>query len=227
VVHGDLHEDNLLIDDGRVTAITGWTDLRVGDPADDMAWLVASNEPDFVDSVIAAYHEAREEPVDPHLLRRAALAAEFALAQYLVKALALGDRDAAADGEDMLQQLASDIEAQDAAEAAEREAAEREAAERAAAAPQVSPRPAAPPMPPGAPGARAPFEATHPSQHSAPTAEGAAGARALITEGDGAKPQAGPAAEAEPPASNAASAEPPTDAIPLIARHAREGTHDA
>ncbi|NUP74209.1 MAG: phosphotransferase [Sinomonas sp.] len=237
VVHGDLHEDNLLIDDGRVTAITGWTDLRVGDPADDMAWLVASNEPDFVDSVIAAYHEAREEPVDPHLLRRAALAAEFALAQYLVKALALGDRDAAADGEDMLQQLASDIEAQDAAEAAEREAAEREAAEReaaereaaerAAAAPQVSARPAAPPMPPGAPGTRAPFEATHPSQHSAPTAEGAAGARALITEGDGAKPQAGPAAEAEPPASNAASAEPPTDAIPLIARHAREGTHDA
>lgn len=122
VVHGDLHEDNLLVDDGRVTAVTGWTDLRVGDPADDLAWLVASNETDFVDAVVSAYHEARKEPVDPHLLRRAALAAEFALAQYLVKALALGDAGAAADGEDMLRQLAADIEEQEAADRAEAEA---------------------------------------------------------------------------------------------------------
>ncbi|MEA5453146.1 macrolide 2'-phosphotransferase [Sinomonas sp. JGH33] len=124
VVHGDLHEDNLLVDDGRVTAVTGWTDLRVGDPADDLAWLVASNEPEFIDAVVSAYHEARHEPVDPHLLRRASLAAEFALAQYLVKALSLGDADAAADGEDMLAQLAADIEAEDAAQEAERAAQE-------------------------------------------------------------------------------------------------------
>ncbi len=124
VVHGDLHEDNLLVDDGRVTAVTGWTDLRVGDPADDLAWLVASNEPDFVDAVVAAYHEARKEPVDPHLLRRAALAAEFALAQYLVKALMLHDSQAAADGEDMLRQLAADIEEQEAEDRAAESSAE-------------------------------------------------------------------------------------------------------
>ena len=114
VVHGDLHEDNLMIEDDRVTAVTGWTDLRIGDPADDIAWLVASNEPAFVDSVLAAYHEARTEPVDPQLARRAALAAEFALAQYLVKAIALEDAEAAKDGEEMLAQLAEDIEAHDA-----------------------------------------------------------------------------------------------------------------
>ena len=114
VVHGDLHEDNLMVEDDRVTAVTGWTDLRIGDPADDIAWLIASNEPAFVDSVLAAYHEARTEPVDPQLARRAALAAEFALAQYLVKAIALGDADAAKDGEEMLAQLAEDIEAHDA-----------------------------------------------------------------------------------------------------------------
>lgn len=131
VVHGDLHEDNLLVDDGRVSAVIGWTDLRVGDPADDLAWLVASNEPQFVDAVVAAYHEARQEPVDPHLLRRASLAAEFALAQYLVKALALGDAEAARDGQDMLRQLAADIEEQEAAEAPAEEAA-REHSELAA-----------------------------------------------------------------------------------------------
>ncbi|WP_415855862.1 phosphotransferase [Sinomonas sp. G460-2] len=218
VVHGDLHEDNLLVDDGRITAVTGWTDLRVGDPADDIAWLVASNEPEFVDTVVAAYHEARQEPVDPHLLRRAALAAEFALAQYLVKALALGDRGAAADGEDMLSQLASDIEAQDAADAAEREEAAREAEARQAAAHAAAqqldtPTAATPivPQPERAPGqpmvpaqpAQAPSQA-RPTESEQPTAPSEP-----LTPSRPVAPR--PIVPVRPP-----EVEPPTDAIPVI-----------
>ena len=40
-----------------MTAVTGWTDLRIGDPADDMAWLVASNEQDFVNAVLRHYNQ--------------------------------------------------------------------------------------------------------------------------------------------------------------------------
>lgn len=109
VVHGDLHEDNLLVDGNRVTAVTGWTDLRIGDPADDFAWLVASNEQDFVDSVLASYTESRRDSPDKHLLRRAALSAEFALAQYLVKGIASGDAAMVSEAEGMLETLASDI----------------------------------------------------------------------------------------------------------------------
>ncbi|MEE2568259.1 macrolide 2'-phosphotransferase [Pseudarthrobacter sp. J64] len=109
VVHGDLHEDNLLIDNDRVTAVTGWTDLRIGDPADDFAWLVASNEQDFIETVLNSYTYARRDVPDPHLLRRAALSAEFALAQYLVKAVASGDPAMIAEAEDMLKTLADDI----------------------------------------------------------------------------------------------------------------------
>lgn len=109
VVHGDLHEDNLLVEAGRVTAVTGWTDLRIGDPADDFAWLVASNEQDFIDAVLKAYTSSRRDVPDQHLLRRAALSAEFALAQYLVKGLAAGDQDMVSEAEDMLESLASDI----------------------------------------------------------------------------------------------------------------------
>ena len=61
VVHGDLHEDNLLVEGQRVTAVTGWTDLRIGDPADDFAWLVASNEQEFVAAVLAAYTGSRRD----------------------------------------------------------------------------------------------------------------------------------------------------------------------
>jgi aminoglycoside phosphotransferase (APT) family kinase protein len=109
VVHGDLHEDNLLVEGSRVTAVTGWTDLRIGDPADDFAWLVASNEHDFVDAVLAAYTAGRRDKPDKHLLRRAALSAEFALAQYLVKGIAAGDATMVAEAEEMLATLASDI----------------------------------------------------------------------------------------------------------------------
>jgi len=71
--------------------------------------LVASNEQDFIDAVLKAYTSSRRDVPDQHLLRRAALSAEFALAQYLVKALAAGDRDMVSEAEDMLESLASDI----------------------------------------------------------------------------------------------------------------------
>ncbi|BAS09902.1 uncharacterized protein YcbJ [Arthrobacter sp. Hiyo4] len=110
VVHGDLHEDNLLVESGRVTAVTGWTDLRIGDPADDFAWLVASNEQDFVDAVLSSYTGSRRDAPDQHLLRRAALSAEFALAQYLVKGIAADDAGMVAEAEGMLETLAADVE---------------------------------------------------------------------------------------------------------------------
>ena len=142
VVHGDLHEDNLMVQDDTVTAVTGWTDLRIGDPADDFAWLVASNEASFVEAVLAHYTQTRRETPDTHLLRRAALLAEFALAQYLVKAMAAGHESMTAEAESMLQSLASDIEEQarrdEEAQAAAKALAEHQAATAADHQPAVS-----------------------------------------------------------------------------------------
>lgn len=109
VVHGDLHEDNLQISEGLVTSVTGWTDLRIGDPADDFAWLIAVHEQSFADVVLETYNKYRTEAVDPHLMRRAALAAEFALAQWLVRGVAADDPDMIAEAEDMLKELEADI----------------------------------------------------------------------------------------------------------------------
>ncbi|WP_334683558.1 phosphotransferase [Arthrobacter sp. CAN_A214] len=111
VVHGDLHEDHLLISAGRVAAVTGWTDLRIGDPADDFAWLAAATDHSFVDGVYAAYASASEVPVDPHIERRASLAAEFALAQWLVRGISLEDPSMVLEAEEMLATLQADVEA--------------------------------------------------------------------------------------------------------------------
>ena len=148
VVHGDLHEDNLLVHRGRLVAVTGWTDLHVGDPADDFAWLASAGDQDFAESVLAEYtgHLTGEGgtgtapeipgrsgaglpdddiPADPfgspapviprsgpdeHLLRRAALAAEFALAQWLVRGINAGDEGMASEAQEMLRELQLDVE---------------------------------------------------------------------------------------------------------------------
>ncbi|MBP3044563.1 macrolide 2'-phosphotransferase [Arthrobacter jiangjiafuii] len=133
VVHGDLHEDNLLVSNGRISAVTGWTDLRIGDPADDFAWLIAANDPTFTEAVHSAYNAARSETPDPHLIRRAALSAEFALAQWLVRGVAAENPAMIAEAEEMLATLEADILDQEAAAKAAEEAATAAAAQAAMA----------------------------------------------------------------------------------------------
>lgn len=115
VIHGDVHEDNLLLAAGRVCAMTGWTDLSIGDPADDFAWLAATQDSQFADEVHGAYVSARSDAADDHLLRRAALAAEFALAQWMVRGLALDDEGMVAEAEEMMRSLSADLAAEEAA----------------------------------------------------------------------------------------------------------------
>ncbi|WP_236557884.1 phosphotransferase [Citricoccus sp. K5] len=112
VAHGDLHEDNLLVDQGRLVSVTGWTDLHIGDPAEDFAWLASSGNQEFTDQVVKAYwqHRSGGTVQDGHLLRRAVLAAEFALAQWLVRGIAADDEEMAAEAEAMLQELEADVE---------------------------------------------------------------------------------------------------------------------
>ncbi|WP_162320544.1 phosphotransferase [Nesterenkonia haasae] len=110
VVHGDLHEDNLLVEGERVMAVTGWTDLHVGDPADDLAWLIASPDQTFSDRVLVAYSAHRSTEPDEHVLRRAALSAEFALAQWMIRGTTGGNQQMVEEAAGLLRQLASDIE---------------------------------------------------------------------------------------------------------------------
>lgn len=109
VIHGDLHEDQLLIEESKVVAVTGWTDLQVGDPADDFAWLAAVHEQSFADAAFESYVAVRGDRADPHIMRRAALAAEFALAQWLVKAISSGEAQRVAEAKTMLEELDADI----------------------------------------------------------------------------------------------------------------------
>ncbi|BDZ62972.1 hypothetical protein Lsed01_02111 [Demequina sediminis] len=105
VVHGDMGEHQVFVADGSVTGIVDWMDARVADPADDLAWLVASAPEDVLDTVIEAYTVGRRETRDPHLLDRARLASEMALMRWLMYGVRTDNPDVVADGEGMLADL--------------------------------------------------------------------------------------------------------------------------
>lgn len=112
-VHGDLHEDGLLVSRGRVVGVSGWTDLHVGDPAEDFAWLAAAEDPALPERVLAAYAERLDAggaaAPDAHLLRRGALLAEFALARWLLGGVDRHDAETTADARALLAELAEAV----------------------------------------------------------------------------------------------------------------------
>jgi aminoglycoside phosphotransferase (APT) family kinase protein len=94
-VHGDFTGSHVLasFDDeqdggsGRVRGVVGWEEARVGDPADDLAEVVAQAPPAALDTILEAYVQSRIERPDGNLVRRARLAAEMSLVHALLRAL--------------------------------------------------------------------------------------------------------------------------------------------
>lgn len=84
LVHGDLAGEHVLVDAGRVSGIVDWDEARVADPADDLAFVTVGTSAAALDTVLEAYAQARAEQPDRHLLERARLAAELALARWLL-----------------------------------------------------------------------------------------------------------------------------------------------
>jgi len=105
VVHGDLAPENVLVDDERVTGVLEWAETRLADPADDFAWLASGCAPATVDAVIEAYTVTRRIEPDKDLARRARLAAELAVARWLLHGVSTDDPAIVDDAVAMLTDL--------------------------------------------------------------------------------------------------------------------------
>lgn len=104
-VHGDLAPECVLVEAGRVTGLLEWSEARVADPADDLAWLAAATTPEAFGTVMTAYQAGRPDLNDPHLARRARLSSELAVARWLLHGLTLQDRTVVKDAVGMLRDL--------------------------------------------------------------------------------------------------------------------------
>ncbi len=108
-VHGDLTEEHILVLDGEVTAMLSFAAAHVGDPAVDLAWLLASAPEESLDAIEEAYALARPENADSYLLDRAQLVGEVALARWLMHGVNTGDEHIVADAVGMLEDLAEQV----------------------------------------------------------------------------------------------------------------------
>ncbi len=109
-IHGDLAGEHILVRDGRVSAVIDWGEACVADPADDLAWVLAGADDDAVDTVVESYAMSRSEAPDRHLLDRARLAAELALARWLLGGVAADDAAVVDRATHALHDLAARIE---------------------------------------------------------------------------------------------------------------------
>jgi len=105
VVHGDLTPEHVLCASDQPIAVLGWSDAKVADPADDLAWLLVAAPQPAVDPIIEAYHLRRTELRDPHLATRALLAGELAVAQWLLHGVRTEDEAVVEDARAMLLEL--------------------------------------------------------------------------------------------------------------------------
>lgn len=108
VINGNLSADSLLISDDAVSAVIGWSGLRVGDPARDLHWLLAARG-DAAESALAAYAAARGSSADRLITQRAMLYAELELARWLLHGIDLRDQRIIDDAVSMLDNLVDSV----------------------------------------------------------------------------------------------------------------------
>jgi aminoglycoside phosphotransferase (APT) family kinase protein len=108
VINNTLSPDTMLMSEGAVAGILGWHELRVGDPARDLAWLLGARGEDVAESAFDAYAAAR--PGDRHVKQRALLYAELEVAKWLLHGTDTRSTEIVDDAVDMLSGLLENVE---------------------------------------------------------------------------------------------------------------------
>lgn len=89
--------------------MTGWSDVHVGDPAQDFAWLYSCEDIDFTDEAVEVYRQQMPQLPDAYLAQRANFYAEFAVAQWLTHTVETDDKDGATHAVSMLLDIQDDL----------------------------------------------------------------------------------------------------------------------
>ncbi|MDH6180430.1 macrolide phosphotransferase [Microbacteriaceae bacterium SG_E_30_P1] len=108
VIHGSLASESILSAGGTVTGILGWHDLRVGDPAKDLQFVLGTRSESLVESALGAYQRARGAH-DRELLQRARLYSELELAQWLLHGTEIHSTEIVDDAVELLTGLADSL----------------------------------------------------------------------------------------------------------------------
>lgn len=114
VVHGLISDQTLRLapakQGNRLIGITGWSGLRISDPAEDFWWLVGSTVPETHEDLIRQYQQTKQIP-DDNLLNRATLYSELQQGRWLLYCLERGIEQEVLAAEEGLSDLRDEMEA--------------------------------------------------------------------------------------------------------------------
>lgn len=108
VINGALGADSFLCSDGEVTGVLGWHELRVGDPARDLQWLLGAHDDDVSQAGFDAY-EAVHGVGDRQLRHRAQFYAELEVAKWLLHGTETRSTEIVDDAVEMLTGIVDDV----------------------------------------------------------------------------------------------------------------------
>jgi aminoglycoside phosphotransferase (APT) family kinase protein len=109
VINGALSADSFLITDGAVSGLLGWHELRVGDPAQDLAWLLGAPGQLVAETGFDAYNEIRGSG-DRQVRQRAMLYAELEIAKWLLHGTDTRNTEIVDDAVEMLHRLLDNVQ---------------------------------------------------------------------------------------------------------------------
>lgn len=110
VVHGSISKDSLKLAGQRVVGVTGFENLKISDPAEDLSWIIGAGLSSTVEDTLLHYRAARPS-ADENLLQRATLYSELELGSWLVHCIEQGDEESATQAEEMVTELRDQLEA--------------------------------------------------------------------------------------------------------------------
>ena len=92
VIHGNVSQDTVMVSAQKVNGLSGWSSLKVGDPAEDLRWLTGGALRTTLEDTILNYRAARET-ADENISQRAQLYSELELGSWLAYCIAKQRRE--------------------------------------------------------------------------------------------------------------------------------------
>ncbi|HEY2642623.1 MAG TPA: phosphotransferase [Galbitalea sp.] len=108
VINGALTAESLLFAGNEVTGVLDWHELRVGDPARDLNWVLGARDDAVPEVAFDAYNEVRGG-ADRQVRQRAMLYAELELAKWLLHGAELRNQDIIDDAVGLLAGLTDNV----------------------------------------------------------------------------------------------------------------------
>lgn len=117
VVHGSLSAEALWFTGERISALTDFSRVHIGDPAEDLAWIVSVASDAFLEDFLQAYGSARRLTNPQALRTRATFMGEIALVRWLLHGLRGEDESVITDARTLLSELERAVATDEGADA--------------------------------------------------------------------------------------------------------------